>query len=286
MRRLDIGIASFRSPEKLRKTVQQVQRHSVTDWRLIITHNSGNDEAYQVIKDAQASDSRITVQVPGADFNVGYAGAVNTLFASAETEYIAYLDNDAYVETVGWDEALCSYLDRFHSLGIVFPGHGHYPVNNGQYTECLWAAGFCWVTSRMAQRAVGPFNTEIGHHEEVNWCRRLRIAGYQIACVPEVTVTHDETSSRSPESLERINAGIVRWMDTELAYFCGKNVNYHSENVLRVLDWNTNALHMEKYFKSKLPGLNASPETVVIDGTEWDLIKVPRPKGFYGGRII
>ena len=78
----------------------------------------------------------------------------------------------------------------------------------------------------------------------------------------------------------------MKWMNEECAYFCGKNVNYHSENVLRVLDWNVNALHMEKYFRSRLPGLNVNPETVMIDGVEWDLIKVPRPKGFYGGRII
>lgn len=282
-RRLDIGIASYRSPEKLRRTIQLIQRHSVTDWRLFIIHNGDQDEAYGVAIGARASDARIEV-IPQP--NSGYAGAVNRLFELAGTEYITYLDNDAYVETRGWDELLCSYLDRFHALGLVFPGYGHYPVNNGQYTECLWAAGFCWVTSRMAQRATGLFNTEIGHHEEVNWCRRLRIAGYSIACAPEVSVTHDETSTRSPESLERINAGVVKWMNEELSYFCGKNVNYHSENVLRVLDWNTNALHMEKYFKSRLPGLNANPETVMIDGVEWDLIKVPRPKGFYGGRII
>jgi hypothetical protein len=43
---------------------------------------------------------------------------------------------------------------------------------------------------------------------------------------------------------------------------------------------------MEQYFQEKLPGLNDNPETVFVEGIEYDLIKVPRLKGFYRGRVI
>jgi hypothetical protein len=35
-----------------------------------------------------------------------------------------------------------------------------------------------------------------------------------------------------------------------------------------------------------MPDLNANPEVVVLEGREYDLIKVPRYKDFYKGRII
>jgi hypothetical protein len=35
-----------------------------------------------------------------------------------------------------------------------------------------------------------------------------------------------------------------------------------------------------------LNGLNAAPECITLDGREYDLIRVPRLKGFYTGRII
>ena len=287
MRRLDIGICSYGTdPARLSKAIAAVRAFSTSDWRLFVIHNpsAGDERTREAICGAQARDARIVpVWMPE---NVGYVGAVNELFRLAESEYIAYMDFDAEVMTHGWDEILCGYLDRFHEIGLIFPNGGAYPVNQGQYQEILWAAGFCWVVSRMAQRKAGLMNTEIGHHEEVEWTGRIRRKGYKIASAPEVQVAHHETSTRSPESQERIAAGVVKWMNHELSYYCGENVTYHSENVLRVLDWNANALHMEKFFKSRLPGLNADPQVIEIDGAEWDLIMVPRPKGFYRNRVI
>ena len=286
MRRLDIGICSYGAdPAKLMRAVESVKQFSVTNWRCFVIHNpSPGDERAREFISGLAADPRF-VPVWMSE-NVGYVGAVNELFRIAETEYIAYMDFDAEVLTRGWDETLCGYLDRFHELGIIFPNGGHSPIPRGAYTEVLWAAGFCWVLSRMAQRKAGLFDTDLGHHEEVDYCTRLKLEGYKLAGAPEVQVAHHETSTRSPESQERISAGVVRWMNKWTAYFGGKNLNYHSPNVLRILDWPVHALHMEDYFKAKLPGLNDDPEVVTIDGAEYDLIRVPRPKGFYRGRII
>ncbi len=286
MRKFDIGIASYGSPDKLKNAIASLQRHSVTDWRVFVFDNPHpTDNVRDLIANLAAQDPRIIPVF--METNVGYVGAVNELFNRAESEYIGFLDNDAEVLTGGWDETLCSYLDRFHEIGMMFPNGGHMPIPRGAYTEILWAAGFCWVLNRMAQRKVGLFDTELGHHEEVDYCTRLKLEGYKLASAPEVQVAHHETSTRSPESQERISAGVVRWLNKWCSYFGGKNLNYHSPNVLRITDWNITALHAEDYFKSKLPGLNDNPESITMDdGSEWDLIKVPRPKGFYRSRII
>lgn len=290
-RRLDIGVASYRNPERLAQTLSDIEAMSRTDWRCFIIHNPSegpeDDAAMGVTRQAVARNPRFLSSHQGR--NTGYAGAVNRLFEKAETEYIAYLDNDVRILTEGWDEKLCSYLDRFHEIGMIFPNTGHCPIPRAQYSEVLWAAGFCWIVPRMAQAKVGLFDVTLGHHEEVDFCTRIKLEGYRLACAAEVRVSHEATATNSPESQQRISAGVVKWMDRWCAYFCGKDINYHSPNVLRILDWNVHALHMEQWFKlqPQLAGLNDNPETVTLhDGSEWDLIKKPMPKGFYRGRII
>lgn len=285
MRRLDIGIASYKAPDKLARTIDALKRHSVTDWRLFIIHNpaDGDDETRFLIDEA-AKDLRI---VPvWMERNAMYPGAVNELFNRAETEYIAYLDNDAYVESTGWDEALCSILDRFHEVGMVFPNGGAYELDRDGYTEVMWSPGFAWVINRLAMRDTGLMDETLGHQEEADYCQRVRMAGYKCAAVRNVRVKHDASATNDPAAIERINRGVVRWVDKWNRYFNGKNFNYHSVNVTRFDDWPPNALYLEEYWRAQLPNLNASPETVKVDGREYDLIRVPRYAGFYRGRVI
>lgn len=286
-RRLDIGIASYMAPEKLRRTVEAVKEHSTTDWRLRIVHNpcEGDDATREVIDDYYTENPRIgRIMLPE---NVGYCGAVNTIFEEAGSEYIAYLDNDAYVQTPGWDEILCSYLDRFHEIGMIFPNSGAYPIPRAAYTEVQWAAGFCFVVNRLAMKDVGLMDTTLGHQEDPDYCLRMRMAGYRVACAPEVEVLHDATATNNPASIERINRGVVNFVNKWNRYFNGENFNYHSPNVTRWEDWPVNALYMEEWWKLQRPDLNINPNTFTLpDGREYDEIIVPRLAGFYRGRVI
>jgi GT2 family glycosyltransferase len=231
-------------------------------------------------------DSTGRFQTIWLPLNEGYAGAVNQILNAATTEYIAYLDNDAEITTQGWDETLCGYLDRFHEIGMIFPGGGAYQIDRGAYTEVQWGVGFCWVLSRLCMSEKGLFDAAIGHQNECDYAMRVRMAGYKCAAAPEVSVQHMATSTNDPASNERIAKGVREFVDKWCKYFCGKNINYHSANVLRWEDWPPNALYMEEYWKLRDPSLNVSPQVVTMDGREYDLIRVPRFKDFYRGRII
>ena len=284
-RRLDIGIASYGASAKLTRTLSTLRDTAHADWRCWIIDNPGPDPRTRgVVAEFAAMDPRFVPVL--LDENTGYAGAVSKLFAIAETEYIAYADNDVVFLTPGWDEILCSYLDRFHEIGIVFPGGGAAPIERGAYTEVMWAAGFCWVVSRLCMSATGGFDTSLGHQEEADYCLRLRMAGWRCAAAPEVAVEHDATASNDPKSIERITLGVVNFVNKWCRYFGGKNLNYHSPNVLRWEDWPPNALYLEEYWQRKLPGLNASPEVLHDGGFDYDLIRVPRRSGFYRGRVV
>lgn len=287
MRRLDIGVASYGNPARLAATLASIAEQSRTDYRLFVFHNpggAGDAEAREVIERAARTNPRLLPV--WMDENVGYAGAVNRLLANATSEYIAYCDNDIEIQTPGWDEALCSYLDRFHEIGMVFPNGGAYQISRPGYDEVMWGVGFCWCLSSMALKDVGPMDASLGHQDEADYCLRVRMAGYRCAAAVGVRVSHHATATNDPKSMERINAGVVRWVNKWCAYFGGKTLNYHSPNVLRWEDWPPNALYLEEYWRMRLPDLNAAPEAVTLDGREYDLIRVPRYKGFYTGRII
>jgi len=284
-RRLDIGILAWMDVDRLRKSVTAVRQHSTTDWRLLIVDNSPEgsptrDAALNFV----AEDFRITAHF--SETNLGYAGGVNEILNRAETPYIAYLDHDAYVQTPGWDEKLCGYLDRFHEIGLIFPGGGPRPIQRPAYTEVMWGVGCCWLYSRMAMLEVGGMDTTIGHQNECDLALRVRMAGWKCAAVPEVQVIHDEVQTRTPASQARIDQGVREFVDKWNKYFNGKLYNYHHPFVTRWDDWPANALYNEEYFLQKLPGLNASPEVVIVDGQKFDLVKVLRPHGFYVGRSI
>lgn len=288
MRRLDMGVASYRNPDNLGQTLASIEGTGATDWRCWIVHNPspGDDATLKVIEQALARDRRF-VFVPMPE-NRGYAGAVNKLFELAETEYIAYLDNDVEILTPGWDEQLCCYLDRFHEIGMIFPNGGAYQIPRGNYSEIMWAAGFAWVINRLCMSETGKFDEYIGHQNEADYALRVRMAGWKCAAAPEVQVRHHATATNDPASIERINRGVREFVDKWCGYFCGKSFNYHSPNVLRWEDWPPNALYLEEYWKMKpeLQGLNAVPDTRTLDGREYDLIRVPRYKDFYRNRIV
>ena len=319
-RRLDVGVASYRNPEKLRKTLETIQANSWTDWRCFIVHNIGGGpegpEAYAIANQAAHLNSRFIVH---AQDNSGYAGAVNRIFEMAETPYVAYLDNDVKILTPGWDEKLCDILDRAPEVAQVFPGAGHHGFFNGKYHECLWNAGYAWVIRKDAiekeyyywqEQYPGTFTTtrmdeHLGHHEEVDLMIRLRLLGYRIACDPAVNILHHQSSTSSPASAERIHAGVVRWMNKWNLYFCGDILKYpdpdqefdpvtgrfksgegYDPRCLRFTDWPPCALYLERWTLAQFPDWNSAPEVVQTSAGPMDAIKILKPTGCYKGRAI
>ena len=310
MRVLDIGVVSYKNPDKLRATLASIEQQSTTDWRCLIFHNPAkgpeDSQAREVAREACSRNSRFSLFEMSE--NVGYVGGVNAFFDRAETEYLAYCDNDVELRTNGWDEALCAILDANPECGQVFPGSGHYGFFNGRYHECLWNAGYCWILRRQALDKLalvdgkyrrgnppGCLDTSLGHHEEVDLMIRLRFAGYQIGCRPDVKVLHHETATQSDSAVHRpggrIHDGVVRWMNKWNGYFCGDQLEYsmtaYDSRALRYTDWNVCALYLERMTLHYFPQWNSTPRTVMVPGVgDMDVVEVLKPKDCYKRRAI
>lgn len=331
---LTLGIVSYKNPDKLRATIASIKIRTVGEWQLYIVHNpaDGDGETRRVIEQAVTSDARISVcWLPR---NFGYAGGVNELLRlAAGEELVAYCDNDVEIQTHGWNHRMEAVLRSDPKMGMVMTNACHRRMDN----ECFWGAGFCWMLRRSAvndmalhpsDRArwyygknqpmvggnydpvtgwIGPYACDgymdsfIGHHEEVDFQMRLRLAGYKIGCAPDVTVHHHESSTRSPESETRIHDGVVRWMNKWNNYFVGSSVDYsqglrcevgegntrYGDDALQMDAWNVSGPYLNQFFKPYLNGLNANPEVRDIPNNgPVDLIKVPRPIHRYRAGLI
>lgn len=285
--RIDLGIASYQNPDKLDRCITLLRQNTVSDFRCLVVDNDSPDHGVKtVIERHAAEDSRIIPQYLST--NIGYCGAVNVILDWAETNNVGYVDNDAYVMTHGWDEKLALYLESNHEVAMAFPNGGAYPIQRARYLEILWGVGFCWILNRQRYKEIGGFDVNIGHQEEVDYQTRLRLGGWRMVADPSVMVRHDSTSSRNPEAQERINNGVIKWVNKWNEYFVGPAITYHSPNVTRFEDWS--AIYLEEWYQQQpeLQGINDNPDTVYIAalGREVDLIKVPRWQHLYRGRMI
>jgi len=306
-RRLDIGVCAYRDIEKLRACLIAIAQNTVSEWRCFIIHNpsEGDELIREFICGRAERDPRfVPVWLPE---NVRYCGAVNKLLSLVETDYFAYFDDDAEVKTPGWDEMFCATMEAHPEIAQMYPGSGHYGFFNGQYHECLWCAGYCWMMRRSALKVLyesdrkhrrcpdlGMLDTTLGHHTEVDLMIRLRLAGFQIGCEPKVNVVHHETGTKADAADHKpggiIHDGVVRFMNKWNGYFLGDAVKYsmtaYDERALRYSDWLPCALYLERWTLAQFPNINVNPITLTTSAGPMDAIEVLKPKGCYVGRAI
>jgi hypothetical protein len=169
------------------------------------------------------------VQIFRSEINLGFAKANNLAMARASGRYLLFLNPDTIVHESA-PQRLISFLEAHPLVAVAGPrlvfGDGSFqhsafrfpslaqsfldffPTNhrlidshlNGRYPKTKYEGepfpvdhplGACFLVRREAVDGVGPFDEGFFMYcEEVDWCIRLRRAGWEICCVPEAVVTH------------------------------------------------------------------------------------------------
>ncbi|MFZ1155347.1 MAG: glycosyltransferase family 2 protein [Solirubrobacteraceae bacterium] len=94
-------------------------------------------------------------------------------------------------------------LDRWFEDGQVVRRHLMLDVPTQGTREAEYVIGACQLFSAAAQQAIGELDPHIPFApEDIDWCVRIRRAGYRVAYRPEATVIHDyrRTSAQRPFS--------------------------------------------------------------------------------------
>lgn len=159
------------------------------------------------------------------DRNYGFTGGYNRALREIDADYYVLLNSDIEVG-VKWLEPLAGFMEEHPEVGICQPkvlsiaerdrfeyagaaggfiDYLGYPFcrgrilsnlekDQGQYdeaVECFWATGACMmVRSALYHHLGGLDELFFAHMEEIDFCWRAKMLGYQVWCVPASTVWH------------------------------------------------------------------------------------------------
>lgn len=180
-------------------------------------------------------------RVIASERNLGFAAANNRGLASARGQTLCLLNPDT-APRPGALAALVRYLDDHPAVGVVaprllnpdgseqavgfqfptlaqvfldlFPLGGRFATShlNGRYPHAPrdrafpidFPLGACLVARRAVLDRVGLLDdTYFMYSEEVDWCRRIRAAGWKIVCLPTAEVVHygGRSTSQQPGAM-------------------------------------------------------------------------------------
>jgi hypothetical protein len=170
------------------------------------------------------------VQFIRSDKNLGFAGGNNLAVQQAQGDLLFFINNDAEI-TEGCLDRLVSLFEHNPYLGIASPlicyfnesknaeadliqyagmtqmnpltarnsTIGEKTRDRGQYTEALptaYAHGAAMMISRKATEKVGlMFDNFFLYYEELDWCERIRKAGFEIYVEPRARIYHKESAT-------------------------------------------------------------------------------------------
>ena len=159
------------------------------------------------------------------DRNYGFTGGYNRALREIDADYYVLLNSDVEVGD-GWLEPLEAFMEEHPEVGVCQPkirsaaqpdwfeyagaaggfiDRYGYPFcrgrilsnlekDEGQYDtpeECFWATGAClMVRSALYHHLGGLDEAFFAHMEEIDFCWRAKLLGYQVWCVPASTVWH------------------------------------------------------------------------------------------------
>lgn len=208
-----------------RRTLDGLLETTYPSVELILVDNGSTDETRNVFSDfAQTAGERgWTVRQILLEENVGAIEGRNRALAEATGDFIVFMDNDIVIGKRSWLECMTGILAADESIGILGPkilfaamshdiqcagcmvgrggrvgfrGRGE-PCDHPDYeTPCDVQAliSACWIMPRRVVETVGELDARFHpvQFEDIDYCYRVREAGWRVVYDPSVTVYHFE----------------------------------------------------------------------------------------------
>lgn len=187
---------------------------------IVVADNGSTDGSVAWLKENWPS-----IRLLCFDRNYGFTGGYNRALREIDADYYVLLNSDVEV-TEDWLAPLVNFMEEHPEAGVCQPkvlsvadrnrfeyagaaggfiDRYGYPFcrgrilsnleeDKGQYDtpeECFWATGACMmVRSALYHHLGGLDDSFFAHMEEIDFCWRAKLLGYQVWCVPASTVYH------------------------------------------------------------------------------------------------
>ncbi len=256
--KLSVVIVSFNTRELLRECLQTVFQQTGVSYEVIVVDNASQDGSLAMVE--REFPSAIAMQ---AGANLGFAAANNLAFRLARGKYVVILNSDAFLSPntlasaaaamesspqtglaggrlVGRDGGLQPSARLFPSplndllsmtgLAARFPKSRFFGRCDRTWadpmtpTDTDWVPGAFSIIRHDVLKQIGYFDENFFlYYEEVDLCRRIRLAGFKVSYWPKLEVVHiGGESSRQVKRLSLSSSGsqLTLWrMRSALLYY-------------------------------------------------------------------
>ncbi len=220
MPQVAVVILNFNGKVFLEKFLPAVLTHSRPFARVIVADNASTDGSLEMLREKYPDVSLICNPE-----NLGFSSGYNLALGQIEADYFVLLNSDIEV-TPGWIEPVISMMESDRSIAACQPkilsyhqpGQFEYAgaaggfidkygypfcrgrlfqtleTDHGQYNdnrEVFWASGACMFVRADLYQAHGGLDDDFfAHMEEIDFCWRLKNAGFRIVYCAQSTVYH------------------------------------------------------------------------------------------------
>lgn len=246
------------------------EKSTYTNYEIIIVENNSTEpETFEYYKEI---DGKNGVRVVYWKEGFNYSALNNFGYSYAKGDYILCLNNDITVITPDWLERLLGQCQRepVGAAGVRL----YYPDNTIQHAGVIVGIGgvagslfvgmsrdrsgymrkailqqdlsavtaACMMVDRKAWEAAGGFNTDLAvAFNDIDFCLKVRKAGYLVVYEPNVEMYHYESKSRgyedTPEKQERFKREID-YMQEHWKEFLEEGDPYYNKNLsLKTCDY-------------------------------------------------
>lgn len=218
--RVCIAILNYNGEEYLESFLPQVLYSSEAPINILVIDNASTDDSVNYLQDWHPE-----TQIVELSKNYGFAEGYNRGLADVDATYTVILNSDVSVGT-NWLDPILKRMDQEPKLAVVQPkilsleekSKFEYAGAAGGYMDALgypycrgrifdnveedknqydsieaidWASGAAMVVRTDVFKALGGFDKDyFAHMEEIDFCTRVRAAGYKVEVVPESIVYH------------------------------------------------------------------------------------------------
>jgi GT2 family glycosyltransferase len=220
LKKVAVVILNYNGKDFLRKFLPLVIERSSKDAEVWVADNNSLDGSTEVMKEEFPN-----VKLLENKYNAGFAGGYNKALKRIEADYYVLLNSDIEV-TENWINPVIELMESDPNIAACQPkilsyanndefeyagaGGGFidrygYPFcrgrvfqsiekDEGQYddpTEIFWATGACMFVKADVYHQFGGLDEDFfAHMEEIDFCWRLKNAGYKIMFCPGSKVYH------------------------------------------------------------------------------------------------
>ncbi|MBR4787164.1 MAG: glycosyltransferase family 2 protein [Bacteroidales bacterium] len=220
MTKLSIVILNWNGKRYLERFLPTLLRHMPDYAELVVADNASTDDSIPFLREHHPS-----VRIIENGRNEGFARGYNVALQQVEAQYYCLLNSDIEV-TEHWVEPIIEMMDANNKIAAVQPklrsfnqrdafeyagaaggfvdkyGYpfcrgrvfGHVEKDHGQYDtdiDVFWATGAALFVRSDVYRVMGGLDDDFfAHMEEIDFCWRIKNAGYKIKCCPQSVVYH------------------------------------------------------------------------------------------------